>query len=585
MYQYSVDRSGKGGVVGGRSRLHLIDFGGCERTRVPGGGITLSGLGNVILGIFNGQKHLPCRESKVTQVLRECLGSLTCHATMLAHVSLEPSHYSETLHTIQLASRVHRMRRKKIKTSSGGGGSTSSDEHRRMSKLRSRSSGSSDFTSTDPSSSEQSCDTVVYRGHSDGSGTDSEHPPVFIPSLSSGDNRGIMSKALRGSCEEMARPRRLSGSKILTNGTISPAGRQSLSPQPHPMSPMRMNYLNGSPRSPNLPSIRESIHQKMPLNGRIPGYRQPAEQRINSPRNQQSNPARNKQEIWVDGVNQNVNKPRMYGYMDEYKANMISHWVENQSGKEDNAPLYLTQFKQADSDSGSEKQQPMTKVEIHSHNPSQFEVQRTSATVEQHETKTEKKLAPAPPPRKTPPREDRPETVVGTETDASHNYNHQPTPRAEVEGSDSPEPLEEPHSLDDIFIQWEKLVNSLCKEGNASDKTPEVVKKSGTDVANALERRKNEQINQQILKNDSGSQVSEKDIKVSRFDSPMEHPLRILSTENLSVVSTFVADINDLESMEDETEYDPSKFSFFEVPELNLNNDKGQDEYLSLIHI
>ena len=74
MYQYSVDRSGKGGVVGGRSRLHLIDFGGCERTRVPGGGITLSGLGNVILGIFNGQKHLPCRESKVTQVLRECLG-------------------------------------------------------------------------------------------------------------------------------------------------------------------------------------------------------------------------------------------------------------------------------------------------------------------------------------------------------------------------------------------------------------------------------------------------------------------------------------------------------------------------------
>ena len=45
---------------------------------MSGGGITLSGLGNVILGIFNGQKHLPHRDSKVTQVLRECLGSLTC---------------------------------------------------------------------------------------------------------------------------------------------------------------------------------------------------------------------------------------------------------------------------------------------------------------------------------------------------------------------------------------------------------------------------------------------------------------------------------------------------------------------------
>ena len=72
IYQYLSNGSG------GRSRLHLIDFGGCERTKVSGGGITLSGLGNVILGIFNGQKHLPHRDSKVTQVLRECLGSLTC---------------------------------------------------------------------------------------------------------------------------------------------------------------------------------------------------------------------------------------------------------------------------------------------------------------------------------------------------------------------------------------------------------------------------------------------------------------------------------------------------------------------------
>ena len=118
VYQYSVQGVGPTGVSGGRSRLHLLDFGGCERTKTPGGGITLSGLGNVILGIFNGQKHLPHRDSKVTQLLRECLGSLTCQATMLAHVSPEPSHYSETLHTVQLASRLHRMRRKRLKSSS-----------------------------------------------------------------------------------------------------------------------------------------------------------------------------------------------------------------------------------------------------------------------------------------------------------------------------------------------------------------------------------------------------------------------------------------------------------------------------------
>lgn len=44
-----------------------------------------------------------------------------------------------------------------------------------------RLTGSSDF---DPSSSEQSADTVIYLGPSEE--TDGEHPPVYIPSLNSG---------------------------------------------------------------------------------------------------------------------------------------------------------------------------------------------------------------------------------------------------------------------------------------------------------------------------------------------------------------------------------------------------------------
>ena len=37
-----------------------------------------AGLGNVILGVLNGQRHLPFKESRVTQLLREVLGSVSC---------------------------------------------------------------------------------------------------------------------------------------------------------------------------------------------------------------------------------------------------------------------------------------------------------------------------------------------------------------------------------------------------------------------------------------------------------------------------------------------------------------------------
>lgn len=49
----------------------------------------------------------------------------------------------------------------------------------------------------DPSSSDLSADTVIYIGPKE-EGTDGEHPPVYIPSLNSGDNRCSMSKVLRG---------------------------------------------------------------------------------------------------------------------------------------------------------------------------------------------------------------------------------------------------------------------------------------------------------------------------------------------------------------------------------------------------
>ena len=165
---------------------------------------------------------------------------------MLAHVSPEPSHYSETLHTVQLASRLHRMRRKRLKSSS-------SSSRLRSSGSRSGSGSSSGLTtSTNASSSELSCDTVVYRGYSDGS--DGEHPP-----------------RLHGSLDDIPRPSSSSRRrKILTNGAISP--RQCLSPQPClPRSPASGARSSSSLSGRCLPAIPEVvISGKMPLSGLVP---------------------------------------------------------------------------------------------------------------------------------------------------------------------------------------------------------------------------------------------------------------------------------------------------------------------------
>ena len=51
-------------------------------------------------------------------LLRESLAAPSCRTTMIAHVSDAPARHAETLSTVQLASRVHRLRRKKVKVGS-----------------------------------------------------------------------------------------------------------------------------------------------------------------------------------------------------------------------------------------------------------------------------------------------------------------------------------------------------------------------------------------------------------------------------------------------------------------------------------
>uniref|UniRef100_A0A3Q1G3D3 Kinesin family member 26Aa n=2 Tax=Acanthochromis polyacanthus TaxID=80966 RepID=A0A3Q1G3D3_9TELE len=208
LYQERQDKSNKA-AMSGRSRLHLLDLGSCEtdisRTREGGGGqcLSLSALGNVVLALANGAKHVPYRDSKLTMLLSESLGNINCRTTMIAHISDSPMNYMETLTTVQLASRIHRVKKKKSKyASSSSGGESSCEEgpSHRPPHLRSFHPRTVALDpdiplllSSDPdysSSSEHSCDTVIYVGPggtaiSDRELSDNEGPPSFVPIIPS----------------------------------------------------------------------------------------------------------------------------------------------------------------------------------------------------------------------------------------------------------------------------------------------------------------------------------------------------------------------------------------------------------------
>ncbi|PFX23915.1 Kinesin-like protein KIF26A [Stylophora pistillata] len=166
--------------------------------------MSLSGLGNVIISLINGAKHVPHRTSKITRMLQESIGNTSCRTTMIAHVSPSLPFYAETLATVQLATRLHRLRKRKGKGSStsSSGGESSCDEARirkprlRTAEPRLRTTalneklredcpigepGSSDYNS---STGEESCDTVIYVGPdgaiSDRDLTDNEGPPTRL---------------------------------------------------------------------------------------------------------------------------------------------------------------------------------------------------------------------------------------------------------------------------------------------------------------------------------------------------------------------------------------------------------------------
>ena len=102
------------------SKLHLVDLAGSERTKKTGSsGITLkeatfinkslSFLEQVVIALCDNKRdHVPYRQSKLTNILRDSLGG-NCKTLMIANIWPEPTHLEETVSTLKFATRMMRV--------------------------------------------------------------------------------------------------------------------------------------------------------------------------------------------------------------------------------------------------------------------------------------------------------------------------------------------------------------------------------------------------------------------------------------------------------------------------------------------
>lgn len=563
-------------VAGGRSRLHLIDLGNSERGKTNGG-IPLSGLGNILLAIFNGQRHLPYRDHNLTHVLKECLGSLTCHTAMIVHVSPNVQNYSDTLTTLQLASRIHRLRRRKVKYSAnnnaGSGGSSGEDASKPSS------------SEPDPSSSDLSADTVIYVGPLDDA-TDGEHPPVYIPHINSGDNRGVLSKALRGSVAEHKHKSALS--KVVEER--SPVHKLYSSPKATPLKTMQP--FSYTPKSSPVHSVStKSTPLKKVGQKHLPeeGKNTSDEQWIDGPRISKSKlvevrhiikeTQNMKQETWIDGPMQEPKLPIQfdsvstqpnpvplqvgvlsshgnenvgYGYMDNHKKNMIRKWVENQTSQI-NKSRHSSPSHKAQKDPGirmpdpeiTHKVEPVMKDIVRRVHVEESTIRTGLKAGSKGMTIEEENIGP-PDPKEKKPSKTAPKNDIDEDDDSEELAEIPPAL-----------PLMQPSSLNSREVSMESL-DSKYKERLRMNE--EIISNHSRDIDmhgisqgpdheedEILEIIEVEERLELVPMQDSCLQVTEEDIAfcMGLTEHPMheqdddDHPLRVLSQENLTVASTF----------------------------------------------
>lgn len=474
---------------------------------------------------------------------------------MIAHVSPSAQNYSDTLTTVQLASRIHRMRRRRIKfvsagTGNGSGGSSGEEP--------TRTTGTS--SEPDPSSSDLSADTVIYVGPADDA-TDGEHPPVYIPSLNSGDNRCSMSKVLRGSSAEQ-RPSKVPTKIDDKQQSHRPSIKNSC--QSNKTSPAHTNSSKSSP-SRLLTAKPKSDNVKHFTNGASD------EQWIDGPRISKSKVAEarhfmkepchvKKRETWIDGPMQAENVG--YGYMDSHKKNMIRQWVEHQTsqiqksksthGRNQETKPYkeLTQFKTYE----EEVVKPLdTRMQEHV----EESIIRTGLKLNSFKNDTI--------PECHTPEETEINNCIGEEDVEDEEEAVQIPPAL---------PLIQPLSSREVSLESldmllkERMLSNAEYNNYQNNSYEENIDSDEDDILEIIEV---EEPLEPVPTQDSCLQVTEEDIALCMGyienplpevdqENPLDHPLRILSQENLTVVSTFTDSMSvytDLERILPRHRYDP----------------------------
>ncbi|XP_074472284.1 kinesin-like protein KIF26B isoform X2 [Sebastes fasciatus] len=184
----------------GPTKLTMIDvcsgIRGVNKNKPP-----YSELGPAVLSLLSGHKTTPNKGSKLAMLLREALGHVNCHTTVIAQVDDSLAHLQETLSTIQLASRIRRTQKKtKQSTSCSPCGRSLTREKRGPPSFSLRAFHSTDKVDVDiprfhlrgeldeRSSSDQSCDTVIqidFDGLVQSKATSRLAQPEFVPIIPS----------------------------------------------------------------------------------------------------------------------------------------------------------------------------------------------------------------------------------------------------------------------------------------------------------------------------------------------------------------------------------------------------------------
>lgn len=476
-------------------------------------------------------------------------------------------------------------------TGNGSGGSSGEEA--------TRTTGTS--SEPDPSSSDLSADTVIYVGPADDA-TDGEHPPVYIPSLNSGDNRCSMSKALRGSSAEH-RPK---APAAKTEAEKTPTHRSAIksSCQSNKTSPAHTS----SPKS--SPSRNASNKCKVVDMAKHNPSGASDEQWIDGPRISKSKVAEarhlmkepchvKKRETWVDGpMQQQPESAAGYGYMDSHKKNMIRKWVEHQTTQIQRSKHVHGRTQEAKS--SKEPFKEFTQFRTCEEEIVKPIDSKKHENVEESVIRTGLKLSTGKAQNDTIPECQTPEERRDEEIED------------EEEAVEIPPalPLIQPLSSREVSLE---SLDMLLKERMLSNaeytfQNSGYEENAGSEEDEILEIIEVEEPLEPVPTQDCCLQVTEEDIAFCMGftenplpevdqENPLDHPLRVLSQENLTVVSTFTDSMSiytDLERILPRHKYDPRyglyNDDYEEVENPNQRNGNQDDltrqkfEHLARLH-